>query len=262
MCRLITGRVAKVRTENEIVRSIYIRPLKKIPEPKPGQFFMVWVPGYEEVPMSVSGYDQGVIRISVAKVGETTERLHRIRVGEYLGLKGPLGNGLMVEDKRYLLVGGGYGVAPLVYTMKKIHEVGGEVSIIIGARTRSLLLFEEEASRYGEVYIATDDGSKGYRGTAADLASKILSKSSYDEVVVCGPEPLLVKIATYCMGHNIACRVFAEEYMKCGLGLCGSCTLGNTPIRLCIEGPVIDGELFLSAVKQSNHRNRTHRCDI
>jgi len=252
---VISSRIVRIVQENDIVRSLYLNPVKKIPVPKPGQFFMVWVPGYEEVPMSVSGYYNGIVRISVAAVGKTTERLHRARVGEYVGLKGPLGNGLIVEKKSYLLVGGGYGVAPLIYTAQRIVEMGGKATIIIGARTSGLLLMVNEAKNLGRVFLATDDGSKGFKGTALELAERVLSSESFDVVVVCGPEPLLAGLALYCIKEKIRCMVYAEAYMKCGLGLCGSCVLGKSSIILCKDGPVIDAKLYISAI-ELRARNR------
>jgi len=248
---IIPARVVKVMEENKLVKSIFMKPLKGIKKPKPGQFLMVWMPGYEEVPMSISGFFGGVVRISVAAVGETTERMHRVSVGEYLGFKGPLGNGIDVDDGTYLLVGGGYGVAPLVYALYEIKSAGGKGTMIIGARTKELLLFVDEASRYGEVLVSTDDGSYGYRGTAADLAVRLLERKYFDVVIVCGPEPLLINVARYCLDRKIECLVLAEAYMKCGIGLCGSCVLGNSGLQVCRDGPVLEARDYLRAINGS-----------
>lgn len=245
---IISAKVARVVRENILVCSIYLEPEIRIPRPKPGQFLMIWVPEYEEVPMSISGYYGDIVRITVAAVGPTTKRLNKTQVGEYLGIKGPLGNGLELKGIRYLLVGGGYGVAPLIYAMQEIKRVGGKSTIIIGARTKEQLLMVGEAEKYGEVFVCTDDGSYGYKGTAYDFLIDIVDDLEYDEVLVCGPKILLLKVAKYCVEKNIKCWVFAEEYMKCGIGLCGSCVLGTSSILVCREGPVINAETFISAV--------------
>ena len=243
------GNIIDIKDENSIVKSIYIKPKKRVPKPTPGQFFMVWVPRFEEIPLSVSGYYDGVLRFSVAKVGETTRRIHELKKGDLLGLKGPLGNGLKPDKKRYILVGGGYGVAPLVYLMNEIVSVGGKADIIIGARTKDLLLLVDEARRLGTAYLSTDDGSEGFKGTALDLAKEVLSNEEYDVGVVCGPKPLLVGFAEVCVKRKMECYVFAESYMKCGLGLCGSCVLGNSGLLVCRDGPVFNARLFLDAIK-------------
>jgi len=245
---IVAAKVVKVIKENRLVCSIYLEPEVKIARPKPGQFLMIWVPEYEEVPMSVSGYYGDIVRITVAAVGETTKRLHQVHVGEYLGIKGPLGNGLELKNIKYLLVGGGYGVAPLIYAMQEIRRIGGKSTIIIGARTKEQLLMVDEAKKIGNVFVSTDDGSYGYEGTAYDLFIDVGDNLDYDEVLVCGPKPLLIKVAKYCVEKNVKCWVFAEEYMKCGIGLCGSCVLGMSSILICREGPVLDAETFVSAI--------------
>ena len=248
---VVACEIISTRKENIITKSLLLRPTKPMKKPKPGQFYMVWVPDYEEVPMSASGYFGGIIRITVAAAGETTRRIHELEEGEYLGLKGPLGNGIEVGKKRYLLVGGGYGVAPLIFAMREIKNAGGSSLLIIGARTADYLLFVEEGRELGEVMISTDDGSLGFKGTAADLAKIILEEEAFDEVLVCGPEPLLIKVAKMALENGIKCYVFAESYMKCGIGLCGSCTLGDSDILVCRDGPVIDGEIYLKALGYS-----------
>jgi len=245
---IIPAELVRSVRENIQVKSLYLKPIRKFAKPKPGQFVMIWVPDLEEIPMSISGYYGDVFRISVAAVGPTTRKLHSLAIGSLLGVKGPLGNGVEVEKKRYLLIGGGYGVAPLIYAMGEIKRSGGEARMIIGARTKDFLLMVKEAEKLGRVYVSTDDGSEGFHGTALDLAKKILLSETFDEVLVCGPEPLLVGVAKLCLSRGIKCRVFAERYMKCGVGLCGTCVLNGSGLLVCKDGPVFEAEKYLEAL--------------
>jgi len=222
------------------INSLYLKPMSKIGKPKPGQFFMVWVPDYEEVPMSVSGLFDEIIRITVAKVGETTSFLTKIDKG-FLGLKGPFGTHIpLSKNKSYLLIGGGYGVAPLIFATHEILEMGGEVSIIIAAKTKKQIIFSNEAEKVGaNVYIATEDGSMGFKGDAIELAERVLREEEFDLIVSCGPLPMLENLAR--KFYHLRNKIFLilEEIMKCGMGLCGSCELKGTGILVCKDGPVI-----------------------
>mgnify|MGYP000135472437 FL=1 len=245
---IFAAKIIRTVRENIQVKSIYLRPFRPMKKPKPGQFAMIWVPGYEEIPMSFSGFYGDSFRISVAAVGPTTRELHKLPIGALLGVKGPLGNGINIRRGKYLLVGGGYGVAPLVYAMSEIKNVDGEAHIIIGARTKDLLLLVDEAKKFGKVYISTDDGSEGFRGTALDLAKEILLSENFDEILVCGPEPLLIGMSELCLKYKVPCWIFAERYMKCGVGLCGSCVLNGSGLLVCRDGPVFNAETYLRAL--------------
>ncbi|MCR8433254.1 MAG: dihydroorotate dehydrogenase electron transfer subunit [Candidatus Korarchaeota archaeon] len=252
---IVGAEIIKSVRENVLVKSIYLRPFRPLAKPKPGQFVMIWVPNMEEIPMSVSGFYGDHFRISVASVGPTTRVLNELPVGTLVGVKGFLGNALQLGNKKYLLVGGGYGVAPLVYAMAGIRNSHGEAQIVIGARTRDLLLFLDEAKRFGKVHISTDDGSEGFHGTALDLAKEILSSESFDEVIVCGPEPLLIGVSELCSEYNIQAYVLAERYMKCGIGLCGSCVLDGSGLLVCRDGPVFDARIYLKALRRKISKN-------
>lgn len=245
---IVAAEIVKSIKENALVKSIYLRPFKPMIKPKPGQFVMVWVPNLEEIPMSISGFYGDHFRISVAAVGPTTKKLNELPTGTLLGIKGPLGNGLNLGSKKYLLVGGGYGVAPLIYAMSEIKSSGGDAQIIIGARTRDLLLFLDEARKLGKVHISTDDGSEGFHGTALDLAREILSSENFDEVIICGPEPMLIGVSELCISRKVQAYVLAERYMKCGSGLCGSCVLNGSGLLVCRDGPVFDAKVYLTAL--------------
>lgn len=238
------ARVERVVRESPTVVSLYLR--SSLPrEPLPGQFVMVWLPGVEEVPMSVSGWDGERLRISVARMGETTSRLQEIGRGGCLGMKGPLGRGFRLGKGPHLLVGGGTGMAPLIFACRRLRERGVDVKVLVGAKTNSELLFVSEAKRTGaEVEVATEDGSGGEKGMVTDLLERGLPKRPW-RVLACGPEEMLVKVVEECMRRRRKVQVSLERYMRCGLGVCGSCVLDPVGWRVCTEGPVFDGRLLL-----------------
>ena len=209
----------------------------------PGQFVMLYVPGLEEVPMSLStiGRD-GLVSVTVKAVGETTEALQDVGPGDELGIRGPFGRGFRMEGRRPLIVGGGTGIAPLMPLVELMVSAGLEPKLIIAARSREDILFLDRAvEALGEegVLVATEDGSMGFRGLATELARRELSKGAYDALYACGREPMLVALLEIALRAGLRVVQFSlERLVKCGMGLCGHCALG--PYRVCSDGPVFD----------------------
>ena len=226
------ARIAKVVEENARVKTFVLRTSL---EAEPGQFVMVWLPGVNEKPFSL--VDAAPLTLTVARVGPFTGALHRLRAGDRLWFRGPLGRGFELVGERLLLVGGGYGVAPLAFLARRAREAGCAVTAVIGARTGDDLLFESRLARLGcRVVAATEDGSAGVRGLAADVAAELLSQGGFDAVYACGPEAMLDRLAEVCMGRRIPCQLSREGYMRCGLGICGSCQ--REGLLVCRDGPV------------------------
>jgi dihydroorotate dehydrogenase electron transfer subunit len=206
---------------------------------EPGQFFMVWLPGVDEVPMSAS-YCEGRKGITVKEIGPATKALCNLRSGDRIGVRGPYGHGYTLHDGRTLVVGGGTGMASLLPAVEAFGDPS-KVDVAIGARNVSELLFIERAkAASNHVRTSTDDGTDGLKGTAVDLVADMLSKERYDFVLACGPEKMLFYLLAMLQKHNIRCELSLERYMKCGAGLCGSCALDEK--RVCVDGPVFTGE--------------------
>lgn len=205
----------------------------------PGQFCMVWVPGVDEVPMGFSSRNS----ITVQRVGEATEALFKIEEGDKLGIKGPLGNGFDVSGK-VLAVGGGVGAAPL----RTIALEGKVETFLQGAQRESEIPFRGRFGDCKDVRISTDDGSFGHHGFVTDLLREI-DPDDYDNICVCGPEMMMKGVL------SILCEKGAEErsqfslarYMKCGVGICGSCCIDSTGLRVCKDGPVFTGDVLLQS---------------
>ena len=234
------SRIIEVVNESPKVKSIILKTT--LAKPAPGQFVMVWVPGIEEIPISPSYYSDGIVRLTIARVGDTTNRIHHMKSGDVLMLRGPHGRGFNLNLKgRYLLVAGGYGAAPLIYALRELVSKGRRVAYAIGARTREELLFIEEARNMNvKLHIATEDGSEGYRGFVTELVEEVIEE--YDNVLACGPELMLFKIMNICLSKGIKCQLSIERFIKCGLGICGSCALEPSGLRVCRDGPVFYAE--------------------
>ena len=204
-------------------------------EAEPGQFVMVWLPRVDEKPFSL--VDADPLTLTVARVGPFTEKLHRLRIDDRIWFRGPLGRGFELAGENLLLVGGGYGVAPLAFLARRAREAGCEVTVVIGAQRKDDLIFESCFAELGcRVVSATEDGSAGVRGLAAYVADDLLAWGDFDAVYACGPEAMLDRLAEMCMGRYIPCQLSREGYMRCGLGICGSCQRGG--MLVCRDGPV------------------------
>ncbi len=197
---------------------------------------MVWVPGVDEFPMSVS-YPGKDIGITYQILGEGTKALSRMRAGDKIGVRGPYGNGFSVKGRRILVVGGGVGMAPIAPLIDVAVKKRTTVDLVLGARSSMDLIFEKRASRAGaKVHVSTDDGSKGFRGFASTLAAELLEEGHPDQLYVCGPEKMIAKLAALAAKKRIPMQASLERHMKCGIGICDSCALDG--VHVCKEGPV------------------------
>jgi dihydroorotate dehydrogenase electron transfer subunit len=225
-------KIAKVIEENAQVKTFV---LEAAVEADPGQFIMVWLPRVDEKPFSLVNADP--VTITVARVGPFTEKLHQLRIDDKIWFRGPLGQGFELTGERILLIGGGYGVAPLAFLAQRAAGAGRQVTAVIGARSRADLIFPQRFAKLGcSVVLATEDGSAGVRGLATDMAESLLETNEIDAVYACGPEAMLDKVLELCRGHGLPCQLSLEKYMRCGLGVCGSCQRGG--MLVCRDGPV------------------------
>ncbi len=201
-------------------------------EVRPGQFVMVWIPGVDEIPMSVSGIDGDVKSITVKAIGEATRAIHRMREGDRLRIRGPYGNGFDLDCGEMLIIGGGVGTAAV---MPAVTATGADA--IIAGRTENDIIMESVARGASpNVWIATDDGSRGFHGNAVQLMRERLAERRYDCVLACGPEVMLWFTFKACQELGVECQLSMERYMKCGAGVCGCCVLDDS--RVCRDGPV------------------------
>ncbi|HXK37402.1 MAG TPA: dihydroorotate dehydrogenase electron transfer subunit [Candidatus Paceibacterota bacterium] len=210
----------------------------------PGQFVMVWVPGVDEFPMSVSHLD-GTCGITYQKIGDGTKALAEKKIGDKVGIRGPYGTGYTVTGSRILVVAGGAGMAPAAPLIERACRKGLTVDVVIGARTAKEVLSERRALEAGaKVHVSTDDGSRGFKGFATELASDVLAKDRFDQIYACGPERMIVTLMTMAERHSIPMQASLERLMKCGIGICDSCALDG--VHVCRDGPVFELKMLKS----------------
>jgi len=217
---------------------------------KPGQFVMIWLPGVEEIPMSVALDDGKKLQITFFAVGDTTKKMALLKKGDLVGVRGPFGTHYQWEKKEHLaLVAGGYGAAPMYFAAKEASKDGCTLEVFIGARGKEHLLYEKEFAKLPKttVHISTDDGSKGFKGFNVQLLSNLLKEKKHskkkpwiDQIFSCGPERMLVSVSDLSFQQKIPSQLSLERYMKCGYGLCGNCVVDPLGIRMCTHGPVVD----------------------
>lgn len=211
------------------------------PEVAPGQFVMVWIPGEDEVPMSVSYTDGPSKGVTIKAMGPTSRRVQSLRPGQPIGLRGPYGNRFDLRARRLLVVAGGSGAAVLAPAVEQVRAHRGSVTVALGATVRDELLFRERFLRAGaRVEVATDDGSEGTRGFVTEVVAKLLEKERFDRIWTCGPEVMMQKVAALGAARKIPVTLAVERWMKCALGICDACALG--PYHVCVDGPLFPAE--------------------
>ncbi len=209
---------------------------------EPGQFVMVWIPKVDEIPMSLSAMSlEGQPSITVAKVGEATEILHKRRIGDTLGIRGPYGTSFTPTNGSTLIVGGGTGVSPLTPLIEELVKLNAKISLILGAKAQDELLFLDRITNIlleidGKVIAVTEDGSYGTSGLATDAAEQLLEKERFDMIYTCGPEEMMYKMFMLAEKYETPIQASLERLMRCAIGICGSCVIGR--FRVCRDGPV------------------------
>ena len=206
-------------------------------------------------PFSIHRAKGSLIEILYEVVGKGSEILSQRKVGGYLDIIGPLGKGFdcalrTTHDAIPTIVAGGMGVAPLVFLAEKLAGVKSQKSkvkivVLIGAKTKNQILCEKEFKKLGcEVRIATDDGSRGFKGKVTDLLKNLLSTMDRrpSTIYSCGPRPLLRVVSELSKSHKIPAQISLEEHLACGIGACLGCVVNTRDgfKRVCKEGPVLN----------------------
>ena len=205
-------------------------------------------------PFSIRGVERpGTVEVVFDVVGAGTRSMAGLRPHDVVDVLGPLGRPFdpPPEPARCLLVGGGYGAAPLFFLATELRARRCRVDFVTGAATAGRLLDAVEARRLGHsLTVTTDDGSAGQRGLVTDPLGGLLAGTGAERVYACGPMPMLAAVSRVAAAAGVACQVAVEEQMACGTGICFSCVLpvgpgggdGETRMaRSCLEGPVFDG---------------------
>jgi dihydroorotate dehydrogenase electron transfer subunit len=226
----------------------------------PGQFAMVWIPGINELPMSVMiSKESGKAAFTVRKHGLASTGLFNIKAGEKIGIRGPYGNAFDIKEGKLLLVGGGTGLVPMMRLLTFVKPTDN-VTVLIGAKSKNEVFFEDLANELlknnsHNVIISTDDGSYGEKGFVTDIVEKLVSESHFDAVYTCGPEKMMYKTVQSAHSRGMFVQASLERMMKCGVGICGSCCVGED--LACKDGTVFDGDhLSKNTEFGYSHRNK------
>ncbi|HZB58732.1 MAG TPA: dihydroorotate dehydrogenase electron transfer subunit [Actinomycetota bacterium] len=234
---------------------------------RPGQFVHLLAGEDRSLPLrrpfSIWRVGSGTVEVVFDVVGAGTRALAQLRPHDVVDALGPLGRPFDPPEAPVgcLLVGGGYGAAPLFFLAAELRARGCRVDLVTGAATAARLLDPTEAGRLGSsLTVTTDDGSAGRRGLVTDPLPELLAGTGAERVYACGPMPMLAAVSRVAAVAGVACQVAVEEQMACGTGVCFSCVLPVGPgggsgglepsppenretrmARSCLEGPVFDG---------------------
>ncbi len=222
---------------------------RKLPEMYPGQFVEVKVDNgpntFLRRPISIHDVDEQKSRIKllIQEIGEGTRLMGRLQKGDKLNLVYPLGNSFSEpQTKEILLVGGGCGVAPLLFLGRRLKEKGIIPRFLLGARDKSGLIALQEYEHVGEVNVTTEDGSMGTKGFVIHHPLMRTDSPVYNHIYTCGPDAMMRVVAKYAKNHNIKCEVSLENHMACGIGACLCCVTDTVEGHkcTCTDGPVFD----------------------
>ena len=192
-------------------------------------------------PLSIADLDTatGTVTFIYRRIGKGTAAMTSLQPQEKINCLGPLGNGFSLTVKRPLLIGGGLGIAPLLFVANRL---AGQADILMGGRCRQEMFWPELFRPYArKIFITTDDGSLGTKGFTIDLLPMLLQQEKYDQIIVCGPEIMMRGVAKIAADAHIPCQVSLEKRMACGLGACLSCscdTRDGRRVKVCKDGPV------------------------
>lgn len=224
-------------------------------EVQPGQFYMLNYKGSQK-PISVSHWNEGVIGFTVLKRGNMTANLlDNAKVGDFVGLTGPLGNSFTLDtaSESVLIIGGGVGVAPVFHLREWFAKnTTTDVVALFGARTNSLLDFTKDniCSRDAvETKLYTDDDTGENQGFVTSQLEEILKNKKFSRAYMCGPEKMMLIASSIIkrVQPEMNIDISMERYMKCGIGICGSCVLDDIGLRVCADGPVFPYETLMKS---------------
>jgi ferredoxin--NADP+ reductase len=242
----------------------------------------------ERVPLTIADFDQseGTVTIVIQTIGVSTRKLCTLNEGDSIAdFVGPLGNPSEfvhmsdeeLKSRRYLFVAGGVGTAPVYPQAKWLYEHGAEVDVIIGAKTASMLIYTEEMERVcSNLYIATDDGSRGFKGLVTTKIKELIEVEGkkYDECVAIGPMIMMKFVTLTTREYSLPTTVSLNALMVDGTGMCGACrvTVGGKTYFTCVDGPEFDGHqvdfdeamrrqaMYRSQEGEANEKHN-HKCN-
>ena len=223
------------------LRSFYIRNPTIAKAYRPGNFVVLWLPDIDFLPMSISNINGNLLEITVQKIGEGTVKLFEKQVGDKIGIRGPFGNAWNYEDATNILVtGGGVGIAAITTLIDPLKKNKKNVYVAIGAKDEASLIFADRLiDLIPNTMCTTDDGSVGKKCFVTDAVEDIIKNQKIDLIITCGPEIMMKRVLEIAEDKGIDLQASLERKMKCGVGVCGSCCIGeNNDVCVCKDGPI------------------------
>lgn len=235
---------------SEGIYSMWIKTEEIAKDSVAGQFISLYcTDGSRLLPRPISiceaDKDNDALRIVYRVAGKGTEEFSSYEEGQEISVLGPLGNGFFKKDKTAMLIAGGIGIPPMLELAKELAASGVEdIKIVIGYRNNDMFL-KEELEKYGQVYVATEDGSFGTKGNVMNAIEE--HNLTADVIYSCGPTPMLRAVKKFGLEHNIETQISLEEKMACGVGACLACVCQSKEVdhhsnvhnkRICADGPV------------------------
>ena len=237
--RIIESKI--VRTDGGGSSTILFKD-EKCKKAKPGQFIMIWIPKFGEIPMSLSFIDEkGYSGVTLRPFGLASTKLFEAKTGDKLPIRGPYGKPFTPVKGNVLLVGGGTGLSPLIPMSENLLNAGSKVTLIIAAKNSKELIFAKRARKLlnknnSQVLFVTEDGSMGYKGLATDVAKPLIKKM--DMIYTCGPELMMLNLFNMAKKSKIPIEASLERLMECAIGICGICSIGK--YLVCKDGTVFN----------------------
>mgnify|MGYP006279374819 CR=1 FL=1 len=223
------------------IKSFLIRNERIAKAYQPGMFVVLWLPDVDFLPMSISKVEGNVLEITVQKIGEGTKALFKLKEGNRIGIRGPYGNTWNYEDaENILVVGGGMGIAAITSLIEPLKKNKKNVYVAIGAQDEASLIFAERLQALiPDTLCTTDDGSVGQKCLVTDPIEELIKEKQIDLILTCGPEVMMKRVLEIADSKEIEIQSSLERKMKCGVGLCGSCCIGEeNDISICQDGPI------------------------
>jgi dihydroorotate dehydrogenase electron transfer subunit len=241
----IVLKIADIIQETELIKTFRFKYKLKA---RPGQFVMISDLENGEKPFSIADSNDDYFDITIKKVGKFTSALFQKEIGDRLMIRGAFGSSFFVSSGKVLIVAGGYAVPPMYLLTKKLLNANAKITLINGARTKSDLIYSNRFSSLPIRYIqVTESGETKQKGTAVDIAKKLLESETFDFIYSAGPDLMMKNLFGFI--RNKEFEFLFERYMKCGIGVCGQCTLDPLGIRVCVEGPVL-GRRFVEKLTE------------
>jgi len=252
--RPIMGKIIEREEDCEDTFKFLIDLPTKAQRALPGQFIMLWVPGVDEFPVGIAGFDKNILELGIARMGPGSSAMIDKKIGDYVGIRGFYGKPFKPpQEVNHLLIGGGFGMTPLKLLTTTLLDRPNNLSIHVfeGARTMDRLMYlkwfqDLHDEKKLTFHVCTDDGSYGYKGFPTVDLEKFLQESTTPSVLyVAGPEKMMKAI--YGIGKKYPKVIdmqmsLADRYMRCGFGACSYCAVDPTGWRICVDGPVFNTE--------------------